>query len=300
MKIIFMGTPNFAVPSLQKLIDDKSFEILAVYTREPQVAGRGHKIQKSSIQQLAERYNLKVITSKTLRDPYVQKEFISFGADAAVIVAYGLILPQEILEGTKFGCFNIHPSLLPKWRGAAPIQRTIMAQDEETAICIIKMDVGLDSGNIVACQKFELFGSETYTDLEKKFAEIGAEMTIEVLQKVQVGSLIEMPQNHELATYAKKLDKSECEINWQNSAKEIDAQIRGLSGSLGAFFNYEGEKIKIFASEILDETVAKDKVGEINGSFEIQCGKGILKPKILQRAGKNKVTIEEFLLGLRR
>lgn len=299
MKIIFMGTPNFALPTLQKLIDDKNFEILAVYTREPQIAGRGHKLQNSPIHQLAVKNNLKVITPKTLRDKKIQEEFVNFQADAAVVVAYGLILPKEILQGTKFGCFNIHPSLLPKWRGAAPIQRTIMAQDKETAVCIIKMDEGLDSGNIASCEKLSLNQTETYFQLEEKFSEIGAKMMIEVLQKAQQGKLQEEKQNNDLASYAKKLQKNECEINWQNSAMEINAQIRALNGSLGAFFNYNGEKIKIFSCEIIDENAVKNEIGKITESFEIQCGKGIIKPKILQRSGKNKVTIEEFLLGLR-
>ena len=164
-----MGTPNFACPTLQKLISDPAFEILAVYTREPQIAGRGQKIQNSPIHNLALKHQIKVVTPKTLRDFEVQKEFREFNADAAVVVAYGLILPKEILEGTRLGCFNIHPSLLPRWRGAAPIQRTIMAGDEKTAVCVIKMDQGLDSGDIVAQRNYELSGNETYAELETKF-----------------------------------------------------------------------------------------------------------------------------------
>lgn len=296
MKIIFMGTPNFACPTLQKLISDPDFEILAVYTREPQIAGRGQKIQNSPIHNLALEHKIKVITPKTLRDFEAQKEFHNFNADAAVVVAYGLILPKEILEGTRLGCFNIHPSLLPRWRGAAPIQRTIMAGDEKTAVCVIKIDEGLDSGDIVAQRNYELLGSETYAELETKFAEIGAEILVESLK----GNLRGVKQSEAGLTYAKKLDKSECEINWQKSAEEIDRQIRGLSGSLGAFFMLNGEKIKIFSAEILDKNSPQKNPGEISkDDFLIQCNKGIIRPLILQRQGKRIMSCEEFLLGFK-
>lgn len=293
-----MGTPNFALPTLEKLAANKEFEIVGVYTREPQIAGRGYKLQNSPIHNFALKNNLKVFTPKSLRDEKIQQEFNNLNADAAVVVAYGLILPQAILDGTKFGCFNIHPSLLPRWRGAAPIQRTIMAGDEKTAVCIIKMNSGLDSGNIVAQQNFALDGRETYFQLEEKFSQIGAEMMVEVLKNARDEKLHEIKQDDSLATYAKKLEKSECEIDFKKSAKEIDAQIRGLNGSLGAFFNYNGEKIKIFSCEIIDEKSEKNAAGKIlNNRFEIGCGRGIIRPTTLQRAGKNKVKIEEFLLG---
>ncbi len=289
-----MGTPNFACPTLKKLISDPAFEILAVYTREPQAAGRGQKMQNSPIHNLALEHKIKVITPRTLRDLEVQKEFCSLNADAAVVVAYGLILPKEILEGTRLGCFNIHPSLLPRWRGAAPIQRTIIAGDEKTAVCVIKMDQGLDSGDIVAQRNYQLLGNETYAELEAKFAEIGAEILVESLK----GNLHGTKQSEVGLTYAKKLDKAECEINWQNSAEEIDRQIRGLSGSLGAFFMLNGEKIKIFSAEILDKNSPQKNPGEISKSdFSIQCKKGLIRPSILQRQGKRVMSREEFLLG---
>lgn len=292
-----MGTPEFACPTLKKLLADPNFEILAVYSREPQIAGRGHKLQNSPIHNLALQHNLKVITPKTLRDAEVQKEFSAFGADAAVVVAYGLLLPQEILDGTKLGCFNIHPSLLPRWRGAAPIQRTIMAGDKETAVCVIKMDKGLDSGDIVAQRNYALLGKETYGELEIKFAEIGAELLVESLK----GDLHRTKQSEIGLAYAKKLDKAECEIDWKKSAEEIDCQIRGLSGSLGAFFMLSEEKIKIFSAEILDKNSEGKEPGKISeNNFSIQCGKGVIRPLILQRQGKKVMSIEEFLLGFKK
>lgn len=291
-----MGTPEFACPTLKKLLIDPKFEIVAVYSREPQIAGRGHKLQNSPIHNLALQHGLKIITPKTLRGAEVQKEFSAFNADAAVVVAYGLILPQEILDGTKSGCFNIHPSLLPRWRGAAPIQRTIMAGDQETAVCVIKMDKGLDSGEIVAKQNYKLSGTETYAELEKEFSEIGAE----ILAKSLKGDLRGTKQDEDGLTYAKKLEKSECEINWKKSAEEIDCHIRGLSGSLGAFFMLGEEKIKIFSAEILDKNSCENTAGEISESdFSIQCGMGIIRPLNLQRQGKKAMLVEEFLLGFK-
>ncbi len=294
MKVIFMGTPDFACPTLKKLIAYKDFEIVAVYTREPQIAGRGHKLRNSEIHELALKHGLRVITPKTLRDAEVQEEFKNFKADAAVVVAYGLILPQAILDGTKFGCFNIHPSLLPKWRGAAPIQRTLMAGDLETSVDIIKMDKGLDSGDIVAREIVNLKGDETYASLAPQLAEIGADLMVETLRQVE--NLSGVKQDSERATYAKKIEKSECEINWNDSAISIERKIRALNGSMEAYFIYNGEKIKIFSAEILDKNLTEN----IDENFCIKCGKGAIRPLVLQRPGKNKVTIEEFLRGLRK
>ncbi|NBV05845.1 MAG: methionyl-tRNA formyltransferase [Proteobacteria bacterium] len=300
MKVIFMGTPQFSCPTLEKLIADPNFKIVAVYTREPQIAGRGHKLQNSPIHNLALQHGLKVITPKTLKTAEAQKEFSDFKADVAVVVAYGLLLPQEILDGTKFGCFNIHPSLLPKWRGASPIQRPILEGDTETGVTIIKMDKGLDSGDMVCQEKFSLDGSETYKSLVEKLSVIGAEILLKSLNNLREGKIVLTKQDNALTTYAKKIEKSECEIDWNKSAKEIERKIRGLNGSLEAHFILNGEKIKIFAAEILDENSSEKEAGEIlDNQLAIQCGKGIIRPLILQRQGKKPMPLKEFLLGLR-
>lgn len=300
LKIIFMGTPEFSCPTLKKLIADSEFQVVAVYTREPQIAGRGQKLQNSPIHNLALASGIKVVTPKTLRDAAVQKEFLDFGADAAVVVAYGLLLPPEILQATKFGCVNIHPSLLPRWRGAAPIQRAIMSGDSETGVNIIQMDKGLDSGDLLAEEKFLLGGSETYGALAEKMSEIGAELLVKTLKKLRDGNVVATMQDHASALYAKKIEKSECEINWENSAEEIERKIRGLSGSLGAFFHYAGEKIKIFSAEILDKNSQENEAGKIlSEDFLIQCGKGIIRPLVLQRQGKKAMAVEEFLRGFK-
>ena len=300
MKIIFMGTPEFSCPTLKKLISDPDFEIVAVYTREPQIAGRGHKLTNSPIHQLALEHGLKVITPKTLRHLEAQKEFLDLQADAAVVVAYGLILPQEIIDGTKLGCINIHPSLLPKWRGAAPIQRPIMAGDSESGITIIKMDKGVDSGDMIAQEKFSLDGSETYKNLAAKLSEMGAEILLKTLKNLRDGKVVLTKQDGSLFTYAKKIEKSECEINWQDSAEEIARKIRGLNGSLEAHFIHNGEKIKIFAAEILDQNSCEKTAGEfLDEKLSIQCGRGIIRPTILQRQGKKPMLLEEFLRGFK-
>ncbi len=292
-----MGTPDFACPTLEKLISDKSLEIAAVYTREPQIAGRGHKLTNSKIHDLALKNNLKVLTPKTLKNSEIQQEFKSFEADIAVVVAYGLILPKEILNGTKFGCVNIHPSLLPKWRGAAPIQYTIMSGADETAIDIIKMDEGVDSGDIIWEKRITLKGDETYGQLAPLLAEKGAEVLMKVLEKIKNNNFSLQPQDSTKATYAKKIDKAECLIDWNDEAEIIERKIRALNGSVAAFFKHKGENVKIFLSEIIDKNLVSGRIGEVlNGEFHIQCKKGIIRPLLVQRPGRKMVTIEEFLL----
>ncbi len=300
MKIIFMGTPQFSCPTLTKLIADPDFEIVAVYTREPQIAGRGHKLTNSPIHELALQHGLKVVTPKTLRSAEAQKEFADFHADAAVVVAYGLLLPQEILDAPKFGCLNIHPSLLPKWRGAAPIQRPIMEGDAETGITIIKMDKGLDSGDMICQEKFALDGSETYKNLAEKLSQMGVDILLKTLKNLRDNKVLSTKQDSSLMTYAKKIEKAECEIDWTKSAREIQRKIRALNGSLEAFFMHKDEKIKIFAAEILDENSSENEAGKIlDERLSIQCGKGVIKPLILQRPGKKPMALSEFLLGFK-
>jgi methionyl-tRNA formyltransferase len=295
-----MGTPDFACPALKKLIADPYFKIIAVYSREPQIAGRGNFLAESPVHRLALESGLKIITPKNLRDPEIQREFLDLKPDAAVVVAYGLILPPKILNGTRFGCINIHPSLLPKWRGAAPIQRTIMAGDMQTGISIIKMNENVDSGEIIFQEKFSLKGCETYKELAEKFSKMGAGIIAEALKNLQDANLSLDVQNNSLATYAKKITKAECEIDWQSSAQEIERKIRALNGSLEAYFNYKSEKIKVFAAEISDKNFPQKKPGEIiDQKLLIQCQKGSIRPLILQRQGKKVMPLEEFLRGFK-
>jgi len=300
MKIIFMGTPEFACPTLENLINNKEFEIVAIYTREPTYANRGQKITKSPIHELALKNNLKVITPKTLKNLEIQQEFNNFNADLAIVVAYGLILPKEILNAPKFGCINLHPSLLPKWRGASPIQRPIINGDKETGVCIIQMDEGLDSGDILNQQNIEITQEDDLGTLSKKLSEIGSNLITKTIKEIKDSTVKKRPQNHSLATYASKIDKSECKLNFNDSTINIHNKIRGLSGSLSAFFEYDGEKIKIYKSKIISQDAKTHKVGEIiDDNFTIQCQSGHIRPLIIHRQNKKAMELKEFLLGFK-
>lgn len=305
LKVIFMGTPDFACPTLTKLLEEPDFEIIAVYTKEPQIAGRGQKIRNSSIYDLAIQHQIKVLTPPTLKNLDVQAEFIAFKADIAVVVAYGLILPKPILDGARLGCINLHPSLLPRWRGAAPIQRTIMSGDEVTAIDIIQMNEGLDGGDILHEERIHLNQTEDYPYLANLFAGRGAELICKTIKNLAANKISPIKQDDALVTYANKIEKTECEINWRKDAIEISRQIRALNGFLGAFFKYDQEKIKILEAEIVlqkDITLSQTNqdVGKIlDNNFTIQCFKNAIRPKLLQREGKKPTALKDFLLGFK-
>ncbi len=299
-KIIFMGTPNFAVPALQSLLDEPEFEVVGVYSKEPQISGRGYKIQNSPIHNLALQNNLKIFTPKTLKNPEIQKEFSELKADVAAVVAYGLLLPAEILQAPKFGCINIHPSLLPKWRGAAPIQRTIMSGDMETGVDIIQMDVGLDSGDILAEEKLSLSDEINYQELAEKLSKIGADLLIKTIKNLLQNKYYPIKQDNALAVYAAKINKAEFFLDWNFSAREINNKIRALSGCGSSYFEFGGEKIKIHQAKIIDEKSHNYSAGEIiDDKLTIACKTGLIRPQILQRAGKNKTNIDEFLRGFK-
>ena len=302
MKIIFMGTSDFACPTLQKLIANQEIEIMAVYTKEPQKSGRGQQITNSPIHEIALKHAIEIITPKSLKDQEVQRQFINFNADLAVVVAYGLILPAEILNGTKYGCFNIHPSLLPKWRGAAPIQRTIMNGDDMTAVTIIKIDQGLDSGDIACQQLIPINPDITYEELSSQTSIIGAEILLKTIKNIIDNKFNPVKQDESKASYAKKIEKSECKINWHLSAQQIKQNIYGLSGFLAAYFEYKGQKIKMYQAQIIDNDSDADllniKPGTIiDNNFIIQCQKGKIRPILLQLEGRKIIHIDEFLRG---
>jgi methionyl-tRNA formyltransferase len=301
MKIVFMGTSEFAVPTLEKLLSLSCHEIVAVYTKEPSVSGRGNKLQISPIHQFANQNNLKIFTPKTLREPLIQKEFRDLNPDIAIVISYGLILPVEILNIPKFGCFNVHPSRLPLYRGSAPLQRSIMNGEKESAVCVIKMDSGVDSGDIVNQQDFSILDSENYQDISKKTAEIGASLIIKTLNQISDKSIEFHKQNEKLATFAKKIEKNECLIDWNKSCEEIFNKIRGLNGNLDAHFNYNNEKIKILeCSFVENKNIDKNLIGTIfDKDLSIVCKDGLIKPLKLQKAGKNPLKIHEFLNGFK-
>src|ERR1700742_2196014 len=238
-----MGTPDFSVPTLLELVAH-GHEIAAVYTRAPKPGGRGMKLQATPVEAEARRLGIPVLTPKTLKTPEALEEFRSHQADAAVVVAYGMILPQPILDAPKLGCFNLHGSLLPRWRGAAPIQRAIMAGDAETGVMVMRMEVGLDTGPVLMAERTAI-GRKTYGDLHDELARLGADLMARTLAALERGAIAEQPQPVEGVTYAKKIAKDEARIDWSKPAREVDCLIRGLSPFPGAWSEAKGERIKI-------------------------------------------------------
>ncbi len=279
-----MGTPGFAVPALLKVA--AVHEVVAVYTAPPKPAGRGKELRKSAVHEAAERLGLKVLTPASLKAEALPE------ADIAVVAAYGILLPEHILNAPKFGCVNIHPSLLPRWRGAAPLQRTIMAGDEETAVCIMKMDKGLDTGDVLAVERLAV-GGWTAGELHDKCAELGAEMVLQVVGNIE--NLTPQKQSEAGVTYAKKITREDEKIDWTVSAVKVENKIRGLNPFPGAYFEYKGEKIKVLAAEVVD---GGGKAGvALDDTLTIACGKGALRITQLQKSGKRVMTAKEFLNG---
>jgi methionyl-tRNA formyltransferase len=280
MKLIFMGTPDFSVTILQALVD-AGHEIAAVYSQPPRPSGRGQKLRPSPVQALAETLGLETRHPTSLKTPEALAEFRNFEADIAVVVAYGLILPQSILDTPTHGCLNIHASLLPRWRGAAPIHRAIMAGDTQTGVCIMQMEAGLDTGPVLLRQSTEIGVTETTQDLHDRLSEIGAEAICLTLDTLT--SLTPEPQPDEGVTYAEKIDKSEAQISWSDPAETIDRQIRGLSPFPGAWTTHDGVRLKLLGSELSD---AHGTPGEVLGALTIACGTGSVSITRAQRAGK--------------
>jgi methionyl-tRNA formyltransferase len=305
MKIIFMGTPDFAVPALKELIASPH-EIVAVYTQAPKAANRGMKISKSKVHEVAEANNLKVFTPTTLKNAEEQNNFKSLNADIAVVAAYGMLLPKEILIGTKYGCINIHPSLLPRWRGAAPLQRTLIEGDKKSAVCIMRMDEGLDTGDIILQENFDIPASWNLENLHNYCAEVGAKLTIKAIAQIADGSAKYIKQSEDGVLYAKKIKKEDELINFNHSGEKIINQIRGLSPFPSAYFIFEGLRYKIFEAEFVSglprsQEVARNDAEKvfINDKFQFVCADGLICPKIIQKEGKTKIKIEDFLKGIK-
>ena len=286
MRTIFMGTPEFAVPTLAALMAS-SHEIVGVYSQPPRPAGRGMKETPSPVHLLAQKNNIPVFTPTSLKLPEEQAKFRALGADVAVVVAYGLLLPQTILSGTTFGCINIHPSALPRWRGAAPIQRTIMAGDSFTDICIMQMDAGLDTGPVLLRHVHMIAPGTTAGVLHDALAAEAPQLLLQTLAQLANGTATRTAQTEEGVTYAHKISKDEARLDFSQSAEVVRQKILGLSPHPGAWFEYKGERIKIYNAT----TTA--------GHFPLPCGIGILYPTELQRAGGKRMGVEEFLAGFK-
>jgi methionyl-tRNA formyltransferase len=295
LRLVFMGTPDFAVPTLLELIGS-GYEVAAVYTRAPQPAGRGMAERPSPVAREAAKFGLPVFTPKTLKAPDAASAMLVHGADAAVVVAYGLILPKPILEALPYGCFNLHASLLPRWRGAAPIHRAIMAGDSETGVMVMKMDEGLDTGAVAMAQRVAIAPDTTTGDLHDDLARLGAKLMVVALGALDRGSLTLTPQAETGATYANKIDKSETRIDWSKSWRDVHNHCRGLSPFPGAWCELDGVgRIKIL------RTTKGEGAGEpgamLDDRLTVACGEGAVRIVELQRAGGKPMPADEFLRG---
>jgi methionyl-tRNA formyltransferase len=294
VRIGFMGTPDFSVPALQALIE-AGHEIVAVYTQPPRPAGRGHKLKNSPVHEAAVSAGIEVRTPKSLRTTESIEAFIALGLDCAVVAAYGLILPEAILRAPRYGCINIHASLLPRWRGAAPIQRAIMAGDSETGIVTMAMDAGLDTGPMLLREVAPITPQTTGGSLHDQLAEIGARIIGPTLTGIEAGSLKPTPQPSLGVTYAHKLTREDCWIDWKRSAVEIERQIRALSPFPKAWTSFGGEEFKVGASQL---EARQGNPGELlDDKLLVGTGKGAIRIQALQRPGKAMMDAASFLRG---
>ena len=291
MRVVFMGTPEFSVPVLEAL--HAAHEVVCVYCQPPRPAGRGKKDRPSPVQARAEALGLPVRHPVSLRSSDAQAEFAALGADVAVVVAYGLILPQAVLDAPRRGCLNIHASLLPRWRGAAPIHRAIMAGDTETGVAIMRMEAGLDTGPVLLEARTRIGAEETTADLHDRLSAMGARLIVEALSRLD--SLVPVPQDGEGVTYAAKIDKAEARIDWSAPAGEVDRLIRGLSPFPGAWTEIAGERVKLLRSRIAE---GSGRPGAVLGGFTIACGTGAVEITEAQREGKRPMRGEDLLRGL--
>jgi len=294
MRLIFMGTPDFAVPTLIELAA-RGHEIAAVYTRAAKPAGRGMELQPTPVEREARRLGLPVFTPKTLKDAAAQEAFRAHKADTAVVVAYGLILPKPILEAPRLGCFNVHASLLPRWRGAAPINRAIMAGDAESGVTIMQMDEGLDTGAMAMTERIPIQADMTAGDLHDALARLGADLMLRALVAAERGSLTLTPQPDAGVTYATKISKDETRIDWSKPWQQVHDHIRGLSPFPGAWFEFGGVRVKVLRSTKGEGSGAPGTV--LDEALTIACGTGAVRLCQVQRAGKQPMAAEEFLRG---
>lgn len=292
MRLAFMGTPAFSVPVLDALVE-AGHEIAAVYCQPPRPAGRGKKERPSPVHRRALELGLPVRHPKSLKGAEEQAKFATLDTDIAVVVAYGLILPKAILDAPRRGCLNIHASLLPRWRGAAPIHRAVLAGDRETGVCIMQMDEGLDTGPVLICEKTPIGSTDTTGDLRDRLAQMGARLIVRAL--AELDRLSPTPQPETGVTYAAKIDKSEARIDWTRTAGQVDRQIRGLSPFPGAWCMAEGERLKLLRSRLASGSGAP---GQVLGGFTVACGSGAIEVLEAQRQGKRPMSAEELLRGM--
>ena len=298
LRLIFMGTPDFAVPTLLELVAH-GHEIVAVYTRAAKPSGRGMKLQPTPVEREATRLGIPVLTPTTLKTPEAEATFRAHEADAAVVVAYGMILPQAILDVPEFGCFNLHGSLLPRWRGAAPLNRAIMEGDAESGVMVMKMDVGLDTGDVAMAERISITEAMTAQDLHDALAPLGADLMVRAFGELERGLLQFSPQSDQGVTYAAKIDKAEARIDWTRPAREVLRHIHGLSPFPGAWcevpLDGEPTRVKILRCALAEGAGAPGDL--LDDQLTIACGDGAIRLIELQRAGKQPMKAIDFLRG---
>jgi len=293
-KIVFMGTPEFSLPTLEALIENK-FNVVSVYTQPPTKSKRGQKINVSPIEEFSKKNKINFKNPINLNSDEELKIFKELSPDIVVVVAYGQIISKNFLNIAKFGFINIHASLLPKWRGAAPIQRAIMNEDKKIGVSIMKIEEKLDSGPVLASKEIELGQNATHGEIEKTLSVMGANLLVENLKRLERGNSKFIGQVHSEATYAKKIDKDETKINWSLDATKVLAHIHGLSPTPGAWFEYENERFKVLRAKI--STVNGKPSYVLDDNLTVACKSNSIQILELQRQGKNKQTAKEFLLG---
>ncbi|HSS14858.1 MAG TPA: methionyl-tRNA formyltransferase [Rhizomicrobium sp.] len=293
MRIAFMGTPDFAVPTLAELIA-QGHEIVAVYSQPPRPKGRGMALEPGPVHKFADSAKLPVRTPLSLKSAEEQEAFAALDLDVAIVVAYGLLLPKAILDAPQLGCFNLHGSLLPRWRGAAPIQRAVMAGDAQTGVMVMRMNEGLDTGPVLMAESVPV-GRKTSGDLTAELSRLGADLMVRALGALERGAVVPHPQAEDGVTYAKKISKEEARIDWSKSAHEIDCHIRGLSPFPGAWTEANGERLKILYAE---SVAGNGKPGVLlDDALTVACGEGALRLMRVQRAGKSVMGAAELLKG---
>jgi methionyl-tRNA formyltransferase len=297
LRIVFMGTPDFAAVSLQALIA-AGHRIVAVYSQPPRPAGRGQQLQRSPVQSLAESRGLPVLTPTSLKSPAEVDIFAGHQADVAVVAAYGLLLPQAILDLPRYGCLNIHASLLPRWRGAAPIQRAVAAGDAKSGVTIMQMEAGLDTGPMLLKAEMPLTASTTGNSLHDDLAELGARLILETLDRLPKGDLKPVPQPDEGVTYAAKLTRADSLLDWRRPAEELERAVRAFTPWPGVVMDFGSEKIKVLAAEVVTNSGAAATPGAIlDDALTIACGRDALRPTMIQRPGKKPMPTAEMLRG---
>ena len=300
LRVVFMGTPDFAVPTLSEIVG-QGHEVVAVYTRPPAAAGRGMELKPSPVHRMAERFGLPVLTPKTLRNDEAAEAFRGHGADVAVVVAYGMLLPKAILDAPELGCLNLHASLLPRWRGAAPIQRAVMAGDRETGVAVMRMEEGLDTGPVAMAERIAIAPEMNAGELHDRLMVLGADLMVRALAALSRGALGFTPQPEEGVTYAHKLKNEDALIDWSSTARAVHDHIRGLSPFPGAFFTADfgkgPERVKVLRATPAPGSGEPGTL--LDADAAIACGEGAIRLIQVQRAGKAPLAADEFLRGVR-